>query len=63
MTVQDFLSIVARTRQAQKDYYRSKSPSALKKAITMEYQLDEAIREINTSITQSELSSQLSLFK
>lgn len=63
MTVKELINLVARTRQAQKDYYLSKSPSALKKAITLEYQLDEAIKEVNTSITQSELSSQLSIFK
>jgi hypothetical protein len=44
MTPADFRDLVSRMRAAQRDYFRSRSPAALRLSIDLERQVDAELR-------------------
>ena len=41
LAMEEFVKLVAEMRQAQKDYFKSRSPEALERAKNLERQVDE----------------------
>lgn len=63
MTVLTFIKLVQATRQAQQEYYRLKTKTALAKAIEKEYYLDKVLKTIEIDIKPEDQDKQLSLFQ
>jgi hypothetical protein len=53
MTFQQFQSLVADLRHAQKEYFRTRSDAALDKAKSLEKRVDAALKELAS--TQKEM--------
>lgn len=47
MTARDFFDLVARMRDKQKEYFRSRSASVLKESKQLEKQVDEEIKRVS----------------
>lgn len=52
MTARDFFDLVARMRDKQKEYFRTRSGSVLKESKQLEKQVDEEIRRVNGIIRE-----------
>ena len=52
MTARDFFDLVARMRNKQKEYFRTRSGSVLKESKQLEKQVDEEIRRVNGIIRE-----------
>ena len=52
MTAKDFFDLVARMRDKQKEYFRTRSGSVLKESKQLEKQVDEEIRRVNEIIRE-----------
>lgn len=52
MTAKDFFDLVARMRDKQKEYFRTRSGSVLKESKQLEKQVDEEIRRVNGIIRE-----------
>lgn len=52
MTARDFFDLVARMRDKQKEYFRTRSGSVLKESKQLEKQVDEEIRRVNEIIRE-----------
>lgn len=46
MNARDFFNIVARMRQNQKDYFKTRSPESLRKSKELEKQVDDEIARV-----------------
>lgn len=62
MTVFEFVATVKKMRTAQKEYYRFKSPVALKKSISLEVQIDRILKDFETMLPPEDQVQQLDLF-
>lgn len=47
MTARDFFNLVARMRDKQKEYFRTRSASVLQESKRLEKQVDEEIQRVN----------------
>lgn len=47
MTAKDFFDLVARMRDKQKEYFRTRSASVLKESKRLEKQVDEEIKRVS----------------
>lgn len=56
MTARDFFDLVARMRDKQKEYFRTRSGSVLKESKQLEKQVDEEIRRVNGIIRERQES-------
>ena len=54
MTAKDFFDLVARMRDKQKEYFRTRSGSVLKESKQLEKQVDEEIRRVNGIIREKQ---------
>ena len=52
MTARDFFDLVARMRDKQKEYFRTRSGFVLKESKQLEKQVDEEIRRVNGIIRE-----------
>lgn len=52
MTARDFFDLVARMRDKQKEYFRTRSGSVLKESKQLEKLVDEEIRRVNGIIRE-----------
>ena len=52
MTAKDFFDLVARMRDKQKEYFRTRSGFVLKESKQLEKQVDEEIRRVNGIIRE-----------
>lgn len=52
MTAKDFFDLVARMRDKQKEYFRTRSGSVLKESKQLEKQVDEEIKRVNGIIRE-----------
>lgn len=52
MTARDFFNLVARMRDKQKEYFRSRSASVLKESKELEKQVDEEIKRVSEIIRE-----------
>ena len=52
MTARDFFDLVARMRDKQKEYFRTRSGSVLKESKQLEKQVDEETRRVNGIIRE-----------
>lgn len=50
MTARDFFDLVARMRDKQKEYFRTRSGSVLQESKQLEKQVDEEIKRVNEII-------------
>ena len=50
MTAKDFFDLVARMRDKQKEYFRTRSGSVLQESKQLEKQVDEEIKRVNEII-------------
>lgn len=50
MTARDFFNLVARMRDKQKEYFRTRSASVLQESKRLEKQVDEEIQRVNEII-------------
>ena len=46
MDLKDFVKLVARMRQAQRDYFRSRDPAVLEESKALEREVDKAVKEL-----------------
>lgn len=53
MNAKTFFDKVARMREAQKEYYRTRGPAALKRSISLEAEIDQEIKRV-LSIIETE---------
>lgn len=58
MTYNDFIRLVASMRQAQKEYFRTRSKDVLRQSIDLEKQVDRAVEEYLFS-TKEEIENNL----
>ncbi len=51
MEQKEFMALVQQMRHAQKEYFRTRSPSVLEESKRLEKRVDEALREANEQPT------------
>lgn len=59
MTAEQFFYLVARMRQAQNDYFRTRNSMIFKAARALENEVDEEIARVKDIIRQRELQREL----
>ena len=62
MNAKQFYDHVVLMREAQKEYFRTRSQSALKLSKSLELEIDAEIARVNTLISKDQKPSQQNLF-
>jgi len=62
MNARQFYSKVVAMREAQKEYFRTRSTQALQKSKAIEKEIDDEIKRVETLLDEQEQKRQLNLF-